>query len=158
MSSSKKQARFQFSIAFLLGLTCIAACGLFFVSTLTQQRSIDHSNAAEMNLSKYYVSIDTDFNPDLIGSAVHSGHVPIHPKSCGPSLDLSGFGANDIRAWYPVLDLLLPRPGKSHVAIYLSPQLVADITFIQELNTELPNYAIFDHSQIRFHKHDSRTP
>ena len=158
MNGTKKPARFQFSIAFLLGLTSIAACGLFLVPTLYRQRLTENSTTAELNLSRYFIALGTDSNPGLIGHTKDDGQVAIRPDSCGPSLDLGAFRADGVRALYPVLELLLPRDGKSHVALYLSPQLVADTQFIDELKSELPRYVIFDRSQLRFNQEDLRTP
>ena len=73
----------------------------------------------------------------------------IHPASCNPSFTFSVNRINkpELTALIPHFKNLLPSGHASHVGIYLPKNIFGDKTFITELQKQLPNCKIYEHSR-----------
>lgn len=83
----------------------------------------------------------------------HDDKGKVHLHSCGPHVDVTSdrLKADRVRGLVPHLALLVPRQSKSHVAIYLSPELFSDESSVNELRKTLPHCEMFDRSHYLVH-------
>ena len=138
----------RFTISFLLLVTLLAACGAFLGPQLYRQRMTDNSNAAEENLSRFYLNLDEYHYSGAAESIQRDGTLVPHLDSCGPNVDLSSLRINDFDQWIPLLQLIVAEKNKSHVGIFVSSHLMGDVQFVSKLEEELPGCAFFDRSTL----------
>ena len=154
MNRAATKWRPRFTIGFLLVLTLLAACGAFLSPQLYRQRLTDNSNAAEQNLSRFYLSLD-EYQYSRSAAITHpDGALVPDPASCGPNFDLSSLRINDFDQWIPLLQSIVAEKNSTHVGIFVSSHVIRDPQLVSKLEKELPGCAFFERSRL-VDTHDS---